>query len=172
MSKEVNNYYFNSPAQLDKKVNEYLEKLQLLQNFKDNSSDYLLEESESLLMHFDKITSLYQIESENKIKELKEVEFYILLMSLFTLLIVGFFIFRPANRKFIQNNNEILNEKNYSNTIIESNTNAIIAVEKNLNVKTFNKAAEIMFGYSKEEMIGKNSLLKIVRHHRGYFSIG
>ena len=162
MSKEVNNYYFNSPVQLDKKVNEYLEKLQLLQNFKDNSSDYLLEESESLLMHFDKITSLYQIESENKIKELKEVEFYILLMSLFTLLIVGFFIFRPANRKFIQSNNEILNEKNYSNTIIESNTNAIIAVEKNLNVKTFNKAAEIMFGYSKEEMIGKNSLLKIV----------
>ena len=162
MSKEIHNYYFNSSVQLDKKVNEYLEKLELLQNFNDNSSNYLLEESESLLIHFDKITSLYQIESENKIKELKEGEFYILLMSLFTLLIVGFFIFRPANQKFIKRANEILNEKDYSNIIIESNTNAIIAVGRDFNVTTFNKAAEIMFGYSKEEMIGKNSLLKIV----------
>lgn len=111
MSEKINNYYFNSPMQLDRKIKEYLEKAKQIQNFNDRNTNYLIEQSDSLLSLFDKITLLYQIESENRIKELKQVEVYILLASILILLIVGFFIFRPANHKFIKIANEIFNEK-------------------------------------------------------------
>jgi len=76
---------------------------------------------------------------------------------------------------------EITDEKDYSNIVIESNTNAIIAVGMDLKVKTFNYSAEKIFGYSKDEMIGKNSLLKLIplnhihQHNKGindYFATG
>ena len=69
---------------------------------------------------------------------------------------------KMAQTDAVNKANEINDERNYSNTVIESNTNAIIAVGKDLKVKTFNQAAQRIFGYSKEEMIGKDSLLNIV----------
>ena len=56
-----------------------------------------------------------------------------------------------------------LQEKdNFLSTVIESNRNAIIAINQNYIVLVFNKAAEEMFGYSKEEMLHKDSLKNIV----------
>lgn len=163
MSKEIKDIYYSKPYLHDKKVKEFILKARnIKKNTLDDNFHYIIENKTKLLNTFDMLTSLYQQESEQKIKRLKEYEQYILICSLLVLLLVGLFIFRPANRAFEKRAKEIIAQKDYSNIIIESNTNAIIAVGSDFKVKTFNKTAERIFGYTKEEMIGKNSLLKLV----------
>ncbi len=47
-------------------------------------------------------------------------------------------------------------------SFLESSTNAVIAIDSHQIVTIFNKVAENMFGYSKEEMLNKDSLHKII----------
>jgi PAS domain S-box-containing protein len=54
------------------------------------------------------------------------------------------------------------NQKKYLDTVIESNQNAIIAVDKNQTILTYNKRAEEIFGFSKAEMLGTQNLISIV----------
>lgn len=162
MSDTIKEIYFGK-NQLDKKIKEYISHgKEIRKNIQDKNSVYLEINSNILLKEFDDITFLYQLESENKIKEIQNFEIFILIFTLITLVLIGFYILKPANEKFIQREKEIIDEKDYSDIIIESNTNAIIAVGMDLKVKTFNKAAEKIFGYSKKEMIDKRSLLNIV----------
>ncbi len=58
---------------------------------------------------------------------------------------------------------EILNkQRHFTNSIIESNQNAIIAINKNQRVVVYNNRAEQIFGFTKKEMLNKNSLYKII----------
>jgi diguanylate cyclase (GGDEF)-like protein/PAS domain S-box-containing protein len=59
-----------------------------------------------------------------------------------------------------------LKEKDkFTSTVIESSINGIIAIDENQIVTVFNKSAEEMFGYTKEEMLGKDSLQNIIPQH-------
>ena len=62
----------------------------------------------------------------------------------------------------MQKTKELNEAKKYLDTVIESNKNAIVAIDKNKHVLTFNKSAVEIFGYSKEEMLNKDSLDNIV----------
>jgi len=55
-----------------------------------------------------------------------------------------------------------LKQKNYLDTIIESNNNAIIAIDHTATILTYNKKAEEIFGFTKEEMIGSRNLTNII----------
>ena len=57
---------------------------------------------------------------------------------------------------------ESKNEKDYIQTVVESNNNAIIAINWNGKITTYNKKAQEIFGWTKEEMIGTQNLLNIV----------
>lgn len=57
---------------------------------------------------------------------------------------------------------ELNEQNNYTQTVIESNETAIIAIDNSAKVMTFNKKAQEIFQYSKEEMIGGNNLSKII----------
>ncbi len=163
MSEKLFNLYFSKPANLDKRVKSYIYNAKFFLNNNDKKSlTYVLENSQIILNYLDKAVYFYQIEAEEKIKRLKNNEFYIVFFTLLTLLMEAVFIFRPANNRINKKTKEIVSERNYSNTIIESNTNAIIAVSKDLKVHTFNKNAEIIFGYTKKEMIEKKSLHLII----------
>lgn len=50
----------------------------------------------------------------------------------------------------------------FLHTVIESNRNAIIAIDKDYNVIVYNRSAEEMFGYSKKEILYQNPFPKIV----------
>ena len=57
----------------------------------------------------------------------------------------------------------MLDEKEkFLSTVIESNKNAIIAIDENHIILAFNKAAQRMFGFTKEDMLYKDSLIKII----------
>ena len=101
------------------------------------------------------------------------MELYIFILTLVTLFFEALFIFMPANRSISRKTKELMAEKEYSDMIIESSANAIIAIDKERRVQTYNRMAEKIFGYTKSEMIGKDSLHKIVSekfyedHERG-----
>jgi PAS domain S-box-containing protein len=56
---------------------------------------------------------------------------------------------------------------NYEYTLTESNHNAIIAIDHTRKILTYNRRAEEIFGYTKEEMLGKDNLHLIMPE--GYF---
>jgi len=53
-------------------------------------------------------------------------------------------------------------QKQFTTSIVESNQNAIIAINKKRRVIVFNASAEKIFGYTKKEMLNKDSLHKII----------
>ena len=55
-----------------------------------------------------------------------------------------------------------LEQKEHLNTVIESNNQAIIAIDDAKTILTYNSKAEKIFGFSKEEMIGTQNLLNII----------
>jgi len=75
-----------------------------------------------------------------------------------TNIVINFFNSLFKSKKIV---NQIY-EKDYLEMIIESNNNAIIAIDKNKTILTYNKKAQELFGFTKEEMIGTQNLLKII----------
>ncbi len=163
MSESIHNIYFGAPYYLDREIDLYLKNANVFAKTRSgNSLTYLLQNSEIMLRHLDIAVNQYQYEAEMRTSQLKTNELYILLITILVLILEAVFIFRPAVKAITKKTRELNDENEYTNTIIESNTNAIIVVNKNLIVTTFNKSAEDIFGFNKDEMIGKNSLRKII----------
>ncbi len=57
---------------------------------------------------------------------------------------------------------DLKHQKEYLNTVVETNNHAIIAIDDKKIIRTYNKRAEELFGFTKEEMIGKDNLLNII----------
>jgi len=154
MSKELKKIYFQEPIFLDKKVKAYIKSAKSFLIHRDGRSlGYILNHSQKLLKDLDSAVSVYQHESELKIKKLKRNEFLLLILTLTTLLLEALFIFRPADKSVKKKTQELKSEKDFADMITQINTNAIIAVDEKLNIHTFNKSAEKMFGFSEEEML-------------------
>ena len=154
LSERVHQIYFDAPYHLDEKVNRYIKHARNFMKYRDGLSlTYLLKNSQNLLKDLDFAVTNYQKDTEKKTKKLQRNEWYILLLTLFTLLLEALFIFRPANSSVISKTQELKSQKEYADTVTQANTNAIIAVDNHLNILTFNKSAEKMFGYSAEEML-------------------
>ena len=163
MSPKIHEIYYSEPIHLDQRVKAYIHHANSFFEKRDGKSlSYILENSQVLLPLLDLAVSQYQKEAEQRTYTLSQNELYIFLLTIFILICEAFFIFKPANKIIEEKTKKLKDEINFSNTITESNTNAIIAVGKNFQVIIYNKSAEQMFGYSKEEMLYKNSLYKIV----------
>ena len=163
MSDDLKNIYYSKPTMLDFKVKEYIKHAVKFSNTRDGRSlSYILQNAQSLLKDLDSAVSIYQNENEVKIANLSKNELYIFLLILLTLIFEAFFIFRPANNDVKRKTKELMREKEYSDIITQINTNAIIAIDNNFKVLTFNKSAQEMFGFEAFEMLHLNSLNKII----------
>ena len=168
MSSELKKVYFEAPISLNRKVEEFLAHAQRFHIHRDGrSQNFLLRNAQSIADEFDKAVGVYLVEADAKTKQLKKVELSILIFTLLTLFLEAIFIFRPADKSIYKKTKELIAEKDYSNAVIESSTNAIITLDGNLKIRTYNKMAEIIFGYTKEEMPDMDALNKIIpsRYH-------
>ena len=173
MSDKVKKAFFEAPMFLDKKVNLYLHHAKRFHEYRDGRSlTYLLKNSNTLLLAFDKTVNLYLNEAKEHIDTLKRVELFIFLLTLTTLLFEALFIFRPANKNINHKTEELTKEKDYSNAVIESSTNAIVTLDSQFKIRTFNKTAEKIFGYKKDEMLNKNSFDTIVPNKQDFTELG
>ncbi|MEA1955392.1 MAG: DUF3365 domain-containing protein [Campylobacterota bacterium] len=80
----------------------------------------------------------------------------------FIIMILSLYIFIERKYIFMPQYNKIINNEEYEQAVIESNNNAIIAINWQGKITTYNKKAEDMFGWSKDEMLGKNNLSNII----------
>ncbi|MCF6173955.1 MAG: PAS domain S-box protein, partial [Campylobacteraceae bacterium] len=163
MTNELKNVYFKKPVLLDKKIKTYLFHAKRFNESRDGRSlTYLLQHSNSMLKDLDIAVNLYLQEAKANTKKLKQVELFIFIFTLITLFFEAILIFMPANRRIKQDTKELTAQKDYSNTVIESSTNAIITLDRNLRIRTYNKMAERIFGYSRDEMLNQSAFEKIV----------
>lgn len=163
MSKELKKIYFEGPFFLDKGVRTYLYHAKRFEENRDGRSlTYILQNSQKLLENLDLATAIYVANTESNTTKLKNVELFIFIFTLLTLFFEAIFIFRPATRKIAEVTEELIKQHEYANTIIESNTNAIITLDSKLNIQTFNHMAEKIFGYTKQEIIGEQFFQKII----------
>ncbi len=63
---------------------------------------------------------------------------------------------RATNKQLIANDYELKKEKEFSEKIIETATAIIVGLDKNHIIRIFNKGAEIITGYTKAEVLGKD----------------
>lgn len=156
MSEELKKIYYGKEIQLDEKIKKYLFHAKRFYNNRDGrSQNYVLTNSESLLIDLEKAVSIYLREAQENTQKVQQVEIYILIMTLLTLFFEAIFIFMPANNQINKRTNELIQEKEFSNAVIESSTNAIITLDSNLKIRTFNREAENIFHYTKKEMLNK-----------------
>jgi len=165
MSLELKAMYYSPPMQLDAKVQKYLKHAEIFYKTRDGRSlTYLLTHSNQLMDDLGKAVELYLVESDKNTRTLKKVELIIFLSTLITLFFEALLIFMPANRQIKQYTKDLIAQKDYSNAVIESSTNAIISLDQNLRIKTYNRMAEKIFGYSKQEMLHQSYFDKILPH--------
>jgi PAS domain S-box-containing protein len=163
MSDELKKLYFYKPVLLNKKVKTYLFHAKRFNETRDGRSlTYLLQHSNQMLKDLDKAVNLYLYEANTNTRKLKQVELFIFIFTLITLFFEAILIFRPANNRIKQDTKDLTQQINYADAVIESSTNAIITLDKDLKIKTYNKMAERIFGYSKSEMLHQSSFEKII----------
>jgi PAS domain S-box-containing protein len=168
MSKKLHDVYFNAPITLDEKVKTFLTHAKRFQLTRDGRSlTYVLQNSQILLEQLNQAAQVYLEEAEAKTKNLSRLELYIYIATLVALLLEAIFIFKPANASINRKTEELTQEKNYSNAVIESSTNAIISLDREHRIRTYNRMAEYIFGYKREEMQEINDLLKIIPSQYG-----
>jgi PAS domain S-box-containing protein len=163
MSENMKKIYFEEPLNLDIKIKTYIANAKRFRNTTDGVSlTYVLQNAESLLRQLNEASALYLKETEDRTTKLKNFETFICFATLFILLLEAIFIFRPANAVIERKAKELIDEKNYSNAVIESSSNAIISIDTNYHIKTFNRQAENTFGFKKKEMQDIENLQKII----------
>jgi PAS domain S-box-containing protein len=163
MSKKMHDIYFNAPITLDEKIKTFLTHAKRFQLSRDGRSlTYVLQNSQKLLEELNQAAQVYLEEAEAKTKNLSQFELYIYITTLVALMLEALFIFRPANASINRKTQELTKEKNYSNAVIESSTNAIISIDQEHRIRTYNQMAERIFGYTHQEMQHAKDLLKII----------
>ena len=63
---------------------------------------------------------------------------------------------KAANQQLIASEHELKKEKNFSEKIVETASAIIVGLDKEHKIRIFNKGAEIITGYTKAEVIGKD----------------
>ncbi|MDR1614874.1 MAG: type IV pili methyl-accepting chemotaxis transducer N-terminal domain-containing protein [Campylobacteraceae bacterium] len=177
MSKNIERIYFKEPLNLDTKIKTYIANAKRFRDTTDGVSlTYVLRNAEPLLQKLGEASALYLKETEYRTAKLKNFEAFICFTTLFALLLEALLIFRPANAAIERKTKELIDEKNYSNTVIESSSNAIISIDTDYRIKTFNRQAERIFGFKKEEVGHVENLQKMIPkiyrsiHKRGLLS--
>ncbi|WP_373000472.1 ATP-binding protein [Sulfurimonas sp.] len=160
-TQELHSIYYDKG--LNKELENYILNFQKLLSTNDQS--YLTESrnsSKSVLIKLDKAVKEYERYANSQLDTLANYEFYLMLITLFVLILEVFFIFRPAARKIEEDTKEITNKEEYEKAVIESNNNAIIAIDWTGKITTYNKKAEQMFGWTKDEMLNTRNLTNII----------
>lgn len=161
-SKKLKNVYFEEPYNLDKKIKDFIFHAKRFYENKDGRSlNHILLNSKTLLVDLEKIVNIYLDKSTENTNKLRAFELFILISTLITLLFEALFIFMPANKSITRKTKELISEKDYSNAVIESSTDAIIAIDKNSKVRTFNKQAQKIFGLEISKIQEANFLFSI-----------
>jgi len=162
-SKELEDIYFNSENSLDKQLKHFLEvtELKLAQtlNGKFNKNQwykYTTNESDDLLASLNFVVGLYQHENEEKIATLQYFQYIALFITIIVLISSGLLIFKPIMQRVKSYVQELeVAEERFRSITNSSSIAMIVAIDESGKIVSWNPAATLIFGYEKNEIIGK-----------------
>jgi len=160
-TQEINNIYHKQ--NLNKELLEYISHFEYL--LKDDDEKFLIQarkSSNKILVKLNHAVQLYEQYASTQLRTIANYEFYLMLITLFVLVLEVLFIFRPASKLLDKYIGEIEAKNEQEETLIESSNSAIIAIDWTGKITTYNEKAQKMFGWSKGEMIGTRNLLNII----------
>ncbi len=160
-TKKLNDIYFTQS--LDQNLINYLYIFhKIIKNNDINELNLAIKNSKQILIQLDLVVKEHECAANKQLEQLSKDEFYLMLLTLFVLVIEALFVFRPASLKIDKMTDIIINGKEYSDTVIESTNDAVIAIDWTGKITTYNQRAEDIFGWTKQEMMGTRNLLNII----------
>lgn len=163
-SPQVHAFYFDPPMNLDAQTYNYLAEAKALANEPiaglnplNAHLQYILSDFASNLVEaLNVVVNQLQKESEESNKKLQLLEIAVLGTTLFTLLIIAFYIFRPMVNKIKQEGNALLKSEASTRLIIDNATEGIVTFSREGVIVSVNPAAIRMFGYQTADIVSKH----------------
>jgi PAS domain S-box-containing protein len=165
LSKAMYEMYFSAPHVLDKQVNEYVKAIQNLisDSYTENASlnnqhlQYILSVAPTQLLNsLNAAVKQYEEEAITEIQKAMRWETYVYLITLATLVLELLLIFKPTLRHVKATANEIIQEKQFSQNIINTAQALIIGIDMQGNIELFNQYSQDVSEWAEKEVLGKN----------------
>ncbi len=155
--------YFDPPYEIDKKVHGFLSdaKSILETGGKIGIEDPRLERimngaADRLIKAIDTAVERRQRDSERRIKRLYFIFDSGLAIALFVLAFSAIAVFRPMTLRVARNMEKYSNAEKHFRAILNGTVDAIITIDRHGIIKSFNRAAAEIFGYTPRDIIGHN----------------
>ena len=162
MSPQVKAMYFQLPYNLDQKLEAYLDDAKAfvsanarMQTSENPHYKRLLASSDALVAALDAVTAQYEHEEKTNTVAIEHKERVVLVAELLTIALMGIFVVLPMVRRIRGDLEKIVEAEAFANTIMDSMIDGLISVEEDSSIRSFNAAAEQIFGYQSTEIIGK-----------------
>ncbi|MCV6608857.1 MAG: response regulator [Campylobacterales bacterium] len=161
--------YYQAPVNINQKLKRFIYEVHDL--LKEKPEDLTIDNfhlknierlSQPLMKAFDRAVTEYEQVAVDDIQLRTYIRIANLAFTFMIIYLLAKYIFFPLITKVKTREEELIEKEKFSNIVIESNENGIIAINSKSEVIVFNSAAEKIFGYSKEEMLGLDSLQKII----------
>jgi len=170
-----NTYYYSQPLYITNACLKCHGKREdaplIIQNNYNTAYNYKLGELRGIIdieLHQTKLTQL--LEANHKMRILTVFIFVsLLLFILFVYTRYNYKLEHKVKEEIDKNKSkdkeliqQATEQKEYLNTVIESNNSAVITIDKSKKILTYNVKAQDIFGFTQEEMLGSRNLLNII----------
>jgi len=171
-SPQVQAIIFEPPTLLGKNLLSYIAQITILAHqpeskLADNNPHYryIITAStsrpiESLIL----LVKQYENEFNERNTHLQKIETGVLGFTLFVLLLEAFFVFKPMVCGIKHAASKIIESELCTRSIVDSAWDGVITANDQGIIETFNRAAEVMFGYAADEVVGSRKIHSIIPH--------
>lgn len=164
-SDAVRAIYFEAPDNLDQQVKDFIAAIRNLLSTAeagavplDNEDlQYILEASPTrLLQTLNKAVLQYEAEATNELLNALTYEKIIYAITLLTLLLEAFLIYRPLVNRVKRTTKDFLRQLQFSDSVVDTSQALIVGMNQSGTVQLFNQHSEHLTGWKSDEVIGQN----------------
>ncbi len=156
--------YFDPPMNMDLKIRRFIDEAKAFNgesadklNSKNPHLQYLISEGQGPLLNgCDQLVLEGQKSKIGERKTLVDLHFEVLLLTLFALVFIAFFIFRPMVRQIDRERISLLDAQKRLGSVLDAAAEAIFSLDADGKILTANREAALVWGHEPKELIGRS----------------